>query len=66
MIDDINIYRTVNVLVELHGENAPIQAAMKADALLKAGDVDGQPVWKRSPSCFQGAFGASRGIIEPQ
>jgi hypothetical protein len=47
MTDDIDIYRTANVLVELHGEDAPIQAAMKADALLEAGDVEGQAVWKR-------------------
>jgi hypothetical protein len=47
MVDDIDIYRTANVLVELHGEDAPIQAAMKADALLEAGDIDGQADWKR-------------------
>jgi hypothetical protein len=47
MTDDIDIYRTANVLVELHGVDAPIQAAMKADALLEAGDIDGQAVWKR-------------------
>ena len=47
MTDDIDIYRTANVLVELHGEDAPIQAAMKADALLEAGDIDGVAAWKR-------------------
>jgi hypothetical protein len=47
MTDDLDIYRTANVLVELHGDDAPIQAAMKADALLEAGDMDGQAVWKR-------------------
>jgi len=47
MTDDIDIYRTAKVLIELHGEDAPIQAAMKADALLEAGDIDGQAVWKR-------------------
>ena len=49
MTDDIDIYRTANVLVELHGEDAPIQAAMKADALLEAGDVEGQAVWEAYP-----------------
>jgi hypothetical protein len=34
MVDNIDIYRTANVLVELHGDDAPVQAAMKADALL--------------------------------
>ena len=47
MVDDIDIFRTANVLVELHGDDAPIQAAMKADALLEAGDIDGQAVWNR-------------------
>lgn len=47
MTDDLDIYRTANVLVELHGDDAPIQAAMKADAMLDAGDVEGQAVWKR-------------------
>ncbi len=28
-------------------EDAPIQAAMRADAMLEKGDVDGYAVWKR-------------------
>jgi len=47
MTDDIDIYRTANVLVELHGNDAALQAAMKADTLLEAGDIDGQAIWKR-------------------
>ncbi len=30
-----------------HGEDAPIEAAMRADAVLEAGDLDGLAVWKR-------------------
>ncbi len=30
-----------------HGQDAPIKAAMRADAMLKAGDLDGCAVWKR-------------------
>jgi hypothetical protein len=30
-----------------HGEDAPIHAAMRADELLDAGDIDGQAVWKQ-------------------
>ena len=30
-----------------HGIDAPIHAAMRADTLLKAGDLDGIAVWKR-------------------
>jgi hypothetical protein len=30
-----------------HGQDAPIEAAMRADAMLEAGDLDGYAVWKR-------------------
>ncbi len=30
-----------------HGEDAPIHAAIRADAMLEKGDVDGYAVWKR-------------------
>ncbi len=29
------------------GEDAPIHAAMRADELLEAGDLDGAAVWKK-------------------
>ena len=44
---DIYTYRTANELIKQHGEDAPIHAAMRADELLDAGDMDGQAVWKR-------------------
>lgn len=47
MIPDIDIWRSANLLVKQHGEDAPIQAAMRADAMLKKGDLDGYAVWKR-------------------
>ncbi len=30
-----------------HAENAPIEAAMRADTMLDKGDLDGYAVWKR-------------------
>ena len=30
-----------------HGQDAPIHAAMNADAMLDKGDLDGYAVWKR-------------------
>ena len=42
----IDIYRTANVLIKQHGEDAPIQAAMRADAMLETGDLDGYAVWR--------------------
>ncbi len=47
MIPDLDIYRTANVLVKQHGPDAPIHAAMRADAMLEAGDLDGYAAWKR-------------------
>ncbi len=47
MILDLDIYRSANLLVEQHGEDAPIEAAMRADAMLEAGDLEGLAVWKR-------------------
>ncbi len=47
MIPDLDIYRSANVLVKRHGEDAPIHAAMRADATLEAGDLNGYAVWKR-------------------
>ncbi len=47
MIPDLDIYRSANLLVKQHGEDAPIHAAMKADAMLEAGGLDGYAVWKR-------------------
>ncbi len=43
----INIYRSANVLIRQHGEDAAIEAAMRADAMLEKGDLEGQAVWKR-------------------
>ncbi len=42
VIPDLDIYRTANVLVKQHGEDAPIEAAMRADAMLEKGDLGGR------------------------
>ena len=47
MISDLDIYRAANLLIEQHSENAAIHAAMRADELLEAGDLEGQAVFKR-------------------
>lgn len=46
MTDEIDIYRTANLLVKQHGEmEAAIHAAQRADELLDAGDMQGRRVW---------------------
>lgn len=46
-ITDIDVFRSANLLIEQHGGEAAIHAAMRADELLEAGDVDGAAVWRR-------------------
>ena len=47
MISDIDTYRSAHELIEQHGEAADIEAAMRADERLAAGDMEGEAVWIR-------------------
>ena len=47
MITDLDIYRSARVLIDQHGEDAPIWAAQKADAMLESGNLDGKRLWLR-------------------
>ena len=47
MIPELDIYRSAQVLVKQHGQDAPIHASMRADTMLEKGDLDGFAVWKR-------------------
>ena len=47
MTSNIDIYQTANELIKQHGDDAPIHAAMRADELLDAGDMDGQAVLRQ-------------------
>ncbi len=44
---DIDIWRSARVLVGQHGPDAPTHAAMRADAMLETGDLEGYAVWRR-------------------
>ncbi len=46
-VSDLDIYRSAKLLVKQHGKEAPIHAALNADAMLDKGDLDGQRVWLR-------------------
>ena len=41
----IDIWRSANLLLKQHGLDAPINAAMRADAALAQGDIEGFRVW---------------------
>ena len=47
MISEIDIWRTAKLMIDRHGDDAPIQAAMRADELMAAGDLDGRAIWFR-------------------
>ena len=53
MISELDIYRSAKILVDIHGENAPIEAAKKADEMLENGDLAGKAAWLRILKAIQ-------------
>ena len=47
MTSDIDTCRSANELIKQYGEAADIEAAMRADELMDAGDMEGEAVWLR-------------------
>jgi hypothetical protein len=47
MIRDLDIYRSAQVLIREHGEDAALDATTWAIAMLDKGDLDRYAVWKR-------------------
>ncbi len=41
MISDLDTYRAANVLIRQHGDDAVLEAAMRADAILEKGNLEG-------------------------
>ena len=46
-VSDLDVWRSANELIKKHGGEAVIFAAMRADALLDNGDMQGHAVWVR-------------------
>ena len=45
---DLDIYRTANLLINQYdADSAQMYAAMRADELVEARDIDGQRVWMK-------------------
>ena len=42
---EIDIYRSAHLLIKQRGEDAARHAAMRADAFLEDGDMEGRRVW---------------------
>ncbi len=47
MTSDLDIYRSAKLLVDQHGEDAGLEAAMRADAMLEKGAIAGAATWRR-------------------
>ncbi len=47
MTSDLDLYRSAKLLIDQHGEDAAIHAAMQADACSEKGDLEGKAVWLR-------------------
>ena len=47
MISGIDIDRSVWLMIRRHGNDAPFEAAQRADQLLAEGDIEGAAVWQR-------------------
>ena len=48
MTPDLDIYRSANVLIREHGQDAALEAARCADAMLAKGDMEGAIVSLRA------------------
>ena len=46
-VAEIDIWRSAKLMIDQHGDEAAIHAAMRVDELLEASDLDGYTVWKR-------------------
>lgn len=46
-IEDREIYGCARFMIDKHGENATFHAALRADELHEATDLDGQRTWQR-------------------
>lgn len=47
MPSDRDIWASANQMLRQHGENAALEAGMRADAALANGDIDGERTWLR-------------------
>jgi hypothetical protein len=48
MIEDPDIWCAAKLLVDQHGDGAPLRAAQRVDELLDGGDVTAHAVWRRT------------------
>jgi hypothetical protein len=45
LMEEIDIWRSANLMIQQHGPNAIVEAAKRQIALLEKGDITGAAVW---------------------
>ncbi len=55
----IDIYRAAKLYIDQHGDQAALQAAMQADSLLEAGDMDGAATWRKIIKAIERMYATS-------
>ena len=65
MTTDLDIYRTANVPVREHGDEADLVPAERADSFLEAGDMAGSVVWKQVLKAIKETGGSAMGGFWP-
>jgi len=47
MTDALDIYRAAKLVIDRHGEDAPLYAAARTAVLAGEGDTEGAAIWRR-------------------
>lgn len=63
MLTDWELWACANEYVRQHGVDAPIVAAMRADKLLEAGDLDGATNWRAIVTRINGLLAKPQGAL---
>ena len=63
MLPTPHTYRSAHLLIGQHGDKAAIHAAMRADELLEAGDMDGRAIWRRIIKAIEEGQAESMALI---
>jgi hypothetical protein len=61
LVSDSEIFRAARLLIDQHGEEASLRAAVRADDLLEGSDVIGSTAWHRFLGAVEELSGQARG-----
>ncbi len=64
MTSVLDIYRSANELIKQFGDAADIEAAMRADERLAAGDMEGEAVWLRIGRAIEELLSAGKSYLQ--